>query len=693
MDIFPPSNTSTAFLILRGVVSGVTGCPIGTLDGLGETSPSLMQPSYIKDKYPSGKFSVKLGKKCGSACALTIPVDKLGREKLLDAIERAANRVIDANIPVQTFLFTKDELIDKYGHICFNQYELKDLKYSKKSLLISKGKKITVAYIKNTILAVSPVPVFASTGMIEKIVIEKRPDESLSKILSGKKARKCEIVIKFRVFDKLMNEDNVLKESVPEDNENAPDLSMLEPLLSKKVRMEKGTIFPMIIDDSKHYTDSVSTIIHHTSELTLDRKSGACTNDKTRITNNIDHVEEAIVNAFEVVGKVDYKNLVENFGSKLIDAELLSRFEALTVGRGTVPYLHRFLRRGLFFSHRDLHKICDCLELKKPLYLYTGRGPSSSAMHLGHLVPFLFTLWLQQALQCPVVIQMTDDEKFLFKGIYSDEKGDNLNNFAELTVENVRDIIACGFDPDKTFIFSDLNYVGTMYPNVVRIWKAVTAATVNNVFGFDGTSNIGKVAFPAIQAAPSFPSSFPTVLNADLTSNMACLIPCAIDQDPYFRITRDIAHKLTPKSHPLRGKPALIFSKFFPPLKGSDGKMSSSDETSAIFLTDTPEMIEQKIREHAFSGGKETSKLQRELGADLDVDVSFQWLRFFLEDDKELKCIENDYRTGTGFYWSTGSVKKKLINILVEFITEHKKRRENVTDDIIQKWMKERCLV
>ena len=112
------------------------------------------------------------------------------------------------------------------------------------------------------------------------------------------------------------------------------------------------------------------------------------------------------------------------------------------------------------------------------------------------------------------------------------------------------------------------------------------------IFGFDGTSNIGKAASPVVQVAPSFPSSFPVVLGADSSSgsfdgeayNMTCLIPCAIDQDPYFLMTRDIAHKLVPKSHPLNGKPALIHSKFFPPLQEAGEKISSSDDKSAIFL-------------------------------------------------------------------------------------------------------------
>merc|ERR1739848_227120 len=136
---------------------------------------------------------------------------------------------------------------------------------------------------------------------------------------------------------------------------------------------------------------------------------------------------------------------------------------------------------------------------------------------------------------------------------------------------------------------------------------------------------------------PSFPSSFEIPLCGQ--DKMACLIPCAIDQDPYFRVTRDIAHKLVPSDHPLKGKPSLIHSKFFPPLQGVEGKMSGSDQNSAVYLTDTPEQIEKKIMKHALSGGQKTSEMQREKGANLEVDVPYQWLRFFLEDDEELAKI------------------------------------------------------
>jgi len=39
----------------------------------------------------------------------------------------------------------------------------------------------------------------------------------------------------------------------------------------------------------------------------------------------------------------------------------------------------------------EFNIILDRYEQGKPFFLYTGRGPSSDSMHLGHLIPFMFT--------------------------------------------------------------------------------------------------------------------------------------------------------------------------------------------------------------------------------------------------------------------------------------------------------------
>lgn len=60
--------------------------------------------------------------------------------------------------------------------------------------------------------------------------------------------------------------------------------------------------------------------------------------------------------------------------------------------------------------------------------------------------------WLQETFDVPLVVQLTDDEKFLWKDLSIEEAN-------RLAYENAKDIIACGFDVEKTFIFSDLDYI------------------------------------------------------------------------------------------------------------------------------------------------------------------------------------------------------------------------------------------
>lgn len=369
---------------------------------------------------------------------------------------------------------------------------------------------------------------------------------------------------------------------------------------------------------------------------------------------------------------VDYDKLIVRFGSSKIDKDLINRIERVT---GHKP--HHFLRRGIFFSHRDMNQILNAYENKKPFYLYTGRGPSSEAMHVGHLIQFIFAKWLQEVFNVPLIIQLTDDEKYLWKDL-------TIEKAYQYAVENIKDIIACGFDINKTFIFSDLQYIGAspgFYKNIVKIQKHVTFNQVKGIFGFTDSDCIGKISFPAIQAAPSFSSSFPQIFND--RKDIQCLIPCAIDQDPYFRMTRDVAPRI---GFP---KPALLHSVFFPALQGAQTKMSASDSTSSIFLTDTPKQIKTKINKHAFSGGKDTVEEHRKYGGNCDVDVSYMYLTFFLEDDDKLEQIKKDYTSGALL---TGELKKILIDTLQPLIAAHQLRRKEITDETVKEFMTPRKL-
>lgn len=63
-----------------------------------------------------------------------------------------------------------------------------------------------------------------------------------------------------------------------------------------------------------------------------------------------------------------------------------------------------------------------------------------------------------------------------------------------------------------------------------RIQRSITGSTARAVFGFQDEDNLGKFAFPAVQIAPAFCTSFPHIFGA--RTNVPCLIPCGIDQVP-----------------------------------------------------------------------------------------------------------------------------------------------------------------
>ena len=293
-------------------------------------------------------------------------------------------------------------------------------------------------------------------------------------------------------------------------------------------------------------------------------------------------------------------------------------------------------------------------------YLYTGRGPSEG-MHLGHLIPFMFTKWLQDKFDVPLYIQLTDDEKFLVKDKLT------LKDTHRMAYENALDVVAVGFKPGKTFIFSDLDYSKTLYNNALLVAKKLNLSTAKAVFGITNEDNVGKIFFASMQSVPAF---LPSI---EAGRNIPCLIPHGIDQDPYFRVTRDILPKLG------FYKPASIQSQFLPPLTGVEGKMSASQHESAIYLTDDEKIVANKIRKYAFSGGQPTIQEHREKGGNPDIDVSFIWLKMiFEESDEKLKKIHDDYKSGKML---TSELKEILIEKINKFLIEHRKNREKVKLD------------
>jgi len=128
-------------------------------------------------------------------------------------------------------------------------------------------------------------------------------------------------------------------------------------------------------------------------------------------------------------------------------------------------------------------------------------------------------------------------------------------------------------------------------------------------------------------------------------------------------------------------QPSSTYHQFAIGMTGD--KMSSSRPETTIFLTEDVATMEKKVKS-SFSGGQPTLEEHRRLGGDPDVDVAFQYLRYFFEDDDTaLAEVEAGYRAGEIL---TGQMKQICIDKASEYLShlgEMRQQTAHIVDDFL----------
>jgi len=353
------------------------------------------------------------------------------------------------------------------------------------------------------------------------------------------------------------------------------------------------------------------------------------------------------VTPWKVSGKIDYDKLIKEFGLRPMRF-LPKIFNKLSL-----------FRRGIVFAHRDFKRIVEAIQNKKPFVMMTGLMPSGK-FHIGHMV-VAKQIVFYQSLGAKIYLAVADTEAYL-------TRNPNMKELREIAIkEYLYNYIALGLKPKNCdFYFqsqrsNDGKKANAYYSLANLLSRHVTFNEFRAVYG-DISPN--KIVSSLLQASDMLHPQLP-----EFENSIPVIVPVGADQDPHLRIARDMSHRIKIYNFI---QLSSTYHKFVPGLKGIETKMSSSDPNSYIALTDSPEQIEEKIKKHAFSGGRGNLKEHKKLGGNPDIDISYQYLYLFFEpDDKKLKSIYDSYKSGKML---TSELKAYTIKKINAFLKEHQRK-------------------
>jgi len=359
---------------------------------------------------------------------------------------------------------------------------------------------------------------------------------------------------------------------------------------------------------------------------------------------------------WEVKWEVDYSKLVKRFGVSPI--KQLPR-----VFRNNVLF-----RRKIVFAHRDFQRILEAARDKKPFAIMTGLMPTGK-FHIGHML-LVQQIIFYQKLGAKIYIAVADIESYNIRG-------QSLEESRKIAIdEYINNYIALGLESKNCEIYfqsnrsKDAKKANAFY----RLQNLLAKhASFNEFKAVYGQISPGKIMSSLLQGADMLHPQLPEFEGKPIPT----LIPVGIDQDPHIRLARDISRRIKqPKFIQL----SSTYHLFSPGLGGAKAKMSASDANSYISLTDSPKIVERKIKKYAFSGGRKTLKEHKEKGGNPDVDVSFQYLKMFFEpNDRKLAQIEKDYKSGK---LTTGQLKEYTIKKINCFLKQHQKKLKGTKNQI-----------
>jgi len=246
---------------------------------------------------------------------------------------------------------------------------------------------------------------------------------------------------------------------------------------------------------------------------------------------------------------------------------------------------------------------------------------------------------------------------------------DNLS-LKSLSIELVKDWIACGIDPEKSNIFiqsdikvhSELYMILNMITPVSWLERNPTYKDLISQEEFKNKANAGFLTYPVLQTA-------------DIILYDADIVPIGEDQEPHLELAREIVRRFHHlfKTDIFKEPKSLLTETSR--LSGIDGRKMSKSFNNAISLDFSDEEIWQKMR----MAKTDTNRIKKTDPGNPDVCVVYEYHKVF-SSQEEIKQINQECRAGT-----IGCVacKKMCATNISKEISPIREKRATLKDDII----------
>jgi tryptophanyl-tRNA synthetase len=212
--------------------------------------------------------------------------------------------------------------------------------------------------------------------------------------------------------------------------------------------------------------------------------------------------------------------------------------------------------------------------------IVSGMRPTGR-LHLGHLHGALKNwLRLQENYRCYFFVAdwhaLTTD--------YASPQG-----IKPSTNEMVTDWLSVGLDPHRSTIFrqsrvkehAELHLLFSMITPVPWLERNPTYKDQLKELVEKDLSTYGFLGYPVLQAA-------------DITIYKANKVPVGVDQAPHVELTREIVRRFNQIYRPMFPEPEVLLTEA-QKVPGLDGRKMSKSYNNAVFLSDTPQEIDQKL--------------------------------------------------------------------------------------------------